>query len=279
LNHFIDDLINKGIEQYRMGNLDDARETFRGIIASEPERADVRSLDGVVSLGKGEFQAAVDSFNNAIELDSSIADYPFNLSLAYFNLGDLNNAERAARAALAIRAEYAEAWNTLGMIANERKNWRDAKHAFEQAVHHQGDYGIGWVNLCGVLLELGDTEGAIKSGERGLDLAPGLAQSHYNIARAYDSIGQHELSIEAFRQSIEIDPGFAAAYTSLSRSLTLCGMLQEAEEVIRKFRELFPDSLRVNLDPSISLFEGGTVNYRYLHAAKIDAFSELETSH
>ncbi|MGH9783092.1 MAG: tetratricopeptide repeat protein, partial [Terriglobia bacterium] len=80
------------------------------------------------------FPKAIRAYRRAIELDQRAAGAWVNLGTLYYNLGQLDEAERCYRAVLSFDPGYALAHFNLGNVFDERKEWKDARGHYEEAV-------------------------------------------------------------------------------------------------------------------------------------------------
>ena len=241
--------MQSGIESFQNGQHDVAEHIFDTVLNAFPDRPDAHSMKGVVLLAKNLPVDAANFFKRATQLNPDVADFWFNLALARYMSGELDQAMEAARIAVTVNPRYSEAWNQIGMILNDQKDWQNAKNAFEKGVEYTPDYGFGWVNLCGVLRELKELDDALEAGLKSVRLLPDLPQAHFNLAHCYDARQEYEKSVESISRCLELDPGYADAYSNLARTLNSLSRHTEAIEAATKAVDLAPtnDTAIVNL--------------------------------
>jgi tetratricopeptide (TPR) repeat protein len=68
-------------------------------------------------------------------------------SFQYFQRGRFNETIMAARAALKMRPDYAEAWNNIAAAYNSMSRWANAIQACEQAIRLKPDFPVAKNNL------------------------------------------------------------------------------------------------------------------------------------
>jgi len=66
----------------------------------------------------------------------------------------------------------------------------------------------GWNSLGYDLLNAGDLDGAREAYGRALELEPGRASAHYNLARIAARVGDRSAAIEHFARAVELQPDF-----------------------------------------------------------------------
>jgi tetratricopeptide (TPR) repeat protein len=72
--------------------------------------------------------------------------------------------------ALALRPDYAQAWNNLGVALARRGRHAEARTKFEAAVALRQDYGRAWLNLAAACLVTGDMAAWAEAMARARDL-------------------------------------------------------------------------------------------------------------
>jgi len=199
-----------------------------------------------------DLQKAIDYFKQAIEKDPSYA-------LAYVGLGDsyillsgfgaappqnsFPLAEAAAKKALEIDDNLAEAHTTLGFIlCVHHLNFADSIREFERAIALNPNYATAhhWFG-DGPLLAVGQFDRAIAEGKRAVELDPlsviitADLGADFLVARRYDE------AIEQFHKAIDLDPRFYYAHWNLAQALEMRGDLRGALTEYKKAVELDDD--------------------------------------
>jgi serine/threonine-protein kinase len=199
-----------------------------------------------------DLQKAINYFKQAIEKDPGYA-------LAYVGLGDsyillsgfgaappqdsFPLAEAAAKKALEIDDNLAEAHTTLGFIlCVHHLNFADSIREFERAIALNPNYATAhhWFG-DGPLLAVGQFDRAIAEGKRAVELDPlsviitADLGADFLVARRYDE------AIEQFHKAIDLDPRFYYAHWNLAEALEMKGNLREALAEYKKAVELDDD--------------------------------------
>ncbi len=199
-----------------------------------------------------DLQKAIDYFKQAIEKDPGYA-------LAYVGLGDsyillsgfgaappqdsFPLAEAAAKKALEIDDNLAEAHTTLGFIlCVHHLNFADSIREFERAIALNPNYATAhhWFG-DGPLLAVGQFDRAIAEGKRAVELDPlsviitADLGADFLVARRYDE------AIDQFHKAIDLDPRFYYAHWNLAQALEMKGDLRGALTEYKKAVELDDD--------------------------------------
>ena len=158
-------------------------------------------------------ERSVQLFQQALARDSSYATAWAGLADTYSLLGSYriipltegkSRAEQAARRALAIDPETAEAHATLGSIHAHRHQWEAAEAAFQRA----------------------------------LQLKPSYARAHHWYSMLLEILGRREEALDQIRQAEALDPLAPAIVGTRSYLLHFAGKHRVAIELAQKSREL-----------------------------------------
>ena len=91
---------------------------------------------------------------------------------------------RNCREAIRLKADYAEAYNQLGIVLNEQGQSAEAIENYRQAVRFKPDFAEAY-NHLGVLLNFqGCPAEATENHRRALQLDPDYAEAHLNLSFA-----------------------------------------------------------------------------------------------
>ena len=93
-----------------------------------------------------------------------------------FGRGDLDEAERCFRSALALNPIYAPALNDLAVIYHQRGEVELAERLYLKAVTFDPDQADAFVGLIGLMMQVGQTALAIRYAARGIRRAPSHPQ-------------------------------------------------------------------------------------------------------
>ena len=199
-----------------------------------------------------DLQKAIDYFKQAIEKDPGYA-------LAYVGLGDsyillsgfgaappqdsFPLAEAAAKKALEIDDNLAEAHTTLGFIlCVHHLNFADSIREFERAIALNPNYATAhhWFG-DGPLLAVGQFDRAIAEGKRAVELDPLSVIITADLGADYLVARRYNEAIEQFHKAIDLDPRFYYAHWNLAQALEMKGDLRGALTEYKKAVELDDD--------------------------------------
>ena len=197
-----------------------------------------RALEGqrfvqraAVQVARGRYEAAVEEYRRALEVQPFDATVHNKLGICYQRLKNDAMARREYDRALELDPAYAEVWNNVGTLEQSRLRFKAAVRAYKKAI----------------------------------ETKPGLANSWKNLGSAYLALGQAEQAFEAYQEAFRLDPtilesqgGIPAAGIDLAtqsfylaKLLATNGQTDAAIEFLRRAKEAgFHDFDRVRSDPA-----------------------------
>jgi tetratricopeptide (TPR) repeat protein len=194
----------------------------------------------------------------SVELMRAITET--NLAVALQAAGRVDEATKHYRRAVAIRADYAPAYNNLGAALRADGQPGEAVAMFQRALELQPDYDEAHYNVGNVLVDLGRTSEAVDHYRRALQLAPGSADVHNNLGIVLAGQGQLDEAILAFEAALRIDPNSAKAHRNLGDALASKGNLDAAIDHLRRAVQLEPLDGAAHYDLGSMLLEAGKLD-------------------
>jgi len=211
-------------------------------------------------------QKAEQYFEQAIDNDATYA-------AAYSGLADCNSglawhgfkspaealpkAYAAARKALEINPESAEAHASLGIAMSHRWDWTGAEAEFRRALQLDPQYANAH-HFYGDYLSIRSRHGeAIAEAKRALELDPLNLMISTWVGFRYYMARDYSRAIDRNRNSVELDPNFAAAHLLLGKDYVEAGLHSEAVNELKKAADLSGDSPLYTAQLASALAAGG----------------------
>jgi tetratricopeptide (TPR) repeat protein len=236
------DLVNRGIEKAKNGDLDGAIADFDRAAELDPKndapyynRAQARRL-------KNDTAGAIADYTKAIELgstnpaaynnrgnarvetkdrDGAIADYTRAIELkpdyarAYYNRAVLKK-EKGDKAGAA--ADFKRARQLDPQLVSEESSADSIDHGIAKGDEKESPASAGTVedsfNRAGAKKAVGDLDGAIADYDRAIQLDPKDAAIYNNRGLAKQAKGDFNAAIADFNRAIELNPKDAVAYSN-----------------------------------------------------------------
>jgi tetratricopeptide (TPR) repeat protein len=227
-----------------------------------PERAALRLTAIVLSV-------AILSNWPMLSADMNRAVTEHNVGAALQNEGRYDEAIAHYRRAIALRPQYAPAYNNLASSLNSTGRSGDAIAAYQQALRLQPDYPEAHYNLGNALLAAGRRQDAVVHFQRALQSMTGSADVHNNLGIALMEEGKIAEAVGEFRNAIQLEPNSAKAHRNLGDALATIGARAEGIEHMKRAAALEPNDASLHYDLGSALLEAGAID---------DAIVELRAS-
>ena len=182
---------------------------------------------------------AIQSFENAIAIKPDYAEAHNNLGVTLQELGRLDMAVKNYEKALTIKPDYAEAYNNLGNTLKELRQLDMAVKNYEKALAIKPDYAVAHYNLGIVLMEFGQRDTAVKSFEKALAIQPNYVKAHHSLS-ILKKFTENDSQITLMQSLL------SNSNLSQSERIQLCFALAKANEDLGNQEELF-EILKTNI--------------------------------
>lgn len=238
----ISDALQQGMRHHQAGQIAEAEQLYRQVLAQEPRQPQALYLLGLVALQASQFRAAADLIGRAIDVDASQPVFYANLGEALRQLDDRAGAIAALERALALDPQLATARLSLGTLLYTVGRYDDALKCFRELQQRAPRHAGAHAGAGNALQALGRLPEAIECYRAAIEIDPGLAAAHNNLGVAYTDLGRREEAIASCRAAIALDPSCALAHSNIALALQALGQLDEAIEYHRQTVALAPDA-------------------------------------
>ena len=150
----------------------------------------------------------------------------------------LDDAEAAARRALAIDPSNSGAEVALGNVMRDRRQWGDAEPHYLRALQIDPDNVEAHQQYAEYLAASGRLDEALRSARRGVDLDPTSAIRLLVLGYILRVNGHSPQAIATLERAVEIDPSLLRAQFNLAGTYVSSGDFDQAERVL--LEETFP---------------------------------------
>jgi Flp pilus assembly protein TadD len=144
-----------------------------------------------------------------------------NLGEALATKGQIDAAILQFREAIQIEPNYPDAQNNLGIALGQTGNIDEAIQHFQEAIRYRPNFAEAHYDLGVALNMKGHTDEAILQFQEAIRLKPDDASAHNNLGIALASKGQLDGAIQQFQSALRLKPDDADAQKNLSRALEL----------------------------------------------------------
>ena len=150
----------------------------------KPNDYELNSLLGGTLIQSGDFDAAIESLEQALKLKPDYAEAHFNLGNALNEKGDQGAAIESYKRALQLKPDYTDAYYNIGVALQAQGELDAAIDSYKQALKLNPDFAEAYYNMGNTLVDQGKLEGAIKAYRKAIAIKPNLAEVYNNMSLA-----------------------------------------------------------------------------------------------
>ncbi|HET8965838.1 MAG TPA: protein kinase [Candidatus Acidoferrum sp.] len=216
----------------------------------------------------GNFEAALQSFSKAAELDPNFARAYAGQAAVAGNLGQYQDAEKYAKLAMAHvdRMTERERFRIRGMYYIRTENWQKCIEEYTELLKQYPSDNIAHNNMAACYAGLRDMPKAVEEARRAVEIAPKdlLARNNYSLYACYT--GDFQTCEREGREVRKLNPSSEDGFLLLGYAQIGQGQLDQAAQTYQGLQKLGPRgaSLAASALANIAMYEG-----KYREAQKI----------
>ena len=204
-------------------------------------------------LDKKQYETAIDTFKETINIDPVYTEAHCGLGRAYLAQGNLETAENAAKNSLKlVENNHPDSQKLLDAIAHYRSGcnslnnseWNMAIDKFQESINLEPIFTEAHYGLGKAYLEAGNLEATKIAAEEALrlrgeypparKLLADVKMKYYYKGRTYFNSKEYNQAIFEFQKAVEIDRDFKGAHVYLGETHFTVGDLEAAEKAARE---------------------------------------------
>jgi len=188
---------------------------------------------GAQAMTAGDFAAAITAYSTVTHQQPDLAEGHFNLGLALFQSGQLNNARPELARALALRSGLRGANLFLGLIDYRENRFKDAETRLERetALDARNAKAFMWLGVCRLAED--NPQGAIAALDKAYAIDPDDVDILYHRGRAYFLVANasYAAMFQLNRDSVRVHQVLAEAYAQATRNQQAIAELETAVKI------------------------------------------------
>ncbi|RMF02538.1 MAG: tetratricopeptide repeat protein, partial [Chloroflexi bacterium] len=200
--HPVTNTLTTGFQLHQSGQLAQAENAYRQVLARDPANAETLHLLGLLMVQTGRPHDALRLILQAIESDSGVAVYHSSAAMVYMLLGNAAQAAACYRAALQRNPNDAGDWQNLGEALEQDGKLAEAETAFRRAATLQPGSAAAHARLGAVLERLDQLESAAAELRQAVKLDPNLAPVHRRLGSVLEKLGQPNAARISFGRAL-----------------------------------------------------------------------------
>lgn len=225
--------IEEGKSLYKAGEYKKARIAFNNAAAVKPENSGSRYQIAEELSKLGDIQAAINQYQIIAKQDTKHIKARIKLGQLYLLLSKTDEAEEAAKEALALDGENSEAIVLMGSVLSAQNNSDAAFVKAEQALQKKPDDISAILLLASLNAKIGRVDKAISLLQQHINKYPDNVAQRLLLANLYLQTQASAKARESLESIIKIEPKQFIHRKRLSMFLTESNELDSAENVLR----------------------------------------------
>ena len=217
------------------GDLNAAINSFREALRLDPLLHGARQDMGLAYIKLNRWPEAVDTFRELVRHRSDSVEAAYFHALALYNTGRNQEAERESRRALRLDAGAAAAHTLLGIILASRGGAdAEAIDSLAQATALDPNSFDAQFYMGRVQYAAYDFQGAVKSLRAAVKLNPRHAEARFFLGTALEVTGESDAALAEYQELIKLSPESAFGLTGLGALLVKQGKTDEAVAALKR---------------------------------------------
>ena len=212
----------------KKGNADAAIGCYKQAIELDPTSADAYNNMGNLLAYTGDLKASINCYQQAIKINPTFAAAYNNLGLSLMDQGETELAISSYQKAVKIKPDHADAYNNMGNALNSQGDKEAAIYSYKQAVKIKPNHAEAYNNMGNLLRNEGDAVAALVCYQQVLQINPAHAGAHNNIGLAQIDQGDADAALISYKEAIRVDPTYAEAHHNIAIALRVGGRLEAA---------------------------------------------------
>jgi protein O-GlcNAc transferase len=210
-------------------------------------------------LDKGQIEAALASYEQAVAVDPQSADSRTSLGFAMSEMGRFDEAHRQLTEAVALDAASHDAYYLLGSANHALNRNEEAVAAWRGAITRKPDFDLCRSRLIQTLAQSGDLAAAQAVAVEGINASPLCADMPFLLGSIQMTRGKLDEAVDSFDKAIKIKPDFAQAHQALGEVLKRQGHRAAAIESHRRCVTLSPAEASARARLAAALHDDGQI--------------------
>ncbi len=304
------DYYRAGISAMRRGDWEGMLTSMEQVVALDPMALDARYYMGEAYRFMEDYNAAIEEYNLALNLDDEFAPAYLGRARSYLGLNPNADVSEDLNKVIIYDSEWGEAYLERGNYRLYKKNPEAALEDFLTAVELMPDSPLVYLGLAKAHLELEQNEEALAAAIKANELDITMLESYLTLGQAYlandnggEAIGplqtyllyepddayawlalglayfggsEYESAVEALTKALELYDQIYTAYLPRGLSYLELGMYEEAMSDLDRARRIYPNSFEAQLGYGRALFDSGDAGNGYLEINASASLAETD---
>ena len=197
---------------------DKALEIYQLLFQGNPKNEGYAVSCGNCCDAKGDKEAALNYYNEALRLNRNSEAAMLNLSTIYYELNDFDRSEEYARKALNLNKDNITAWQNLANLAFCKADYEQALTYYQKMYDINPNSYLAMVNIANTYYNLGKYVSALEFAKKAITRHPSSVAAHILAGNILTAMGKYEKSIDMYTAALDLDNDNSEILCSLSEA-------------------------------------------------------------
>ncbi|OGR05334.1 MAG: hypothetical protein A2520_06390 [Deltaproteobacteria bacterium RIFOXYD12_FULL_53_23] len=226
---------------HNQGQFAEAEKIYREVLATDPKNQDALHLTGLLALQDQKFDTAKKFISKAIASAPIISIFHVSMGKTLEGLLDFPKAIESYAQAIKLDSNNIDAVFHLGNLYKNLGKFPEAESCYQKVLNHTPNHVATLNNLGNIYKDLGKFEQAFACYEKAIDSDPMAADLYINMGNAYKDMMMPQEAVNFYHKAIEVRPDFPDPYNNIGYILQHTGKLSDSIEYYKKALEITPD--------------------------------------
>jgi tetratricopeptide (TPR) repeat protein len=251
------EMFASAVRDFQTGRALEADEACRAVLARDPNHIDALNLRAVIACMSDRIEDGRILLGTVLSLQANNAQALLTLGDAHDVSGDHDGAIAVFRDGAKHHPHDVRFWRKLGVALAESGQLAEAEQALRRALQMAPNVAQIHFNLAVTLEQQVRLDDAARSYRRALALEPNHADAWLNLGNVLMDLDHLAEAIASYRQVLTFRPDDANAYCNLWLAVDRQGNHSGAIEFLRRSLELDPNNAKARFNHAIYLLKNG----------------------
>ena len=227
--------LNRALAAFNAGSRVGGMAAAAAVMRAHPAFATASGIYASMQRTSGDLAGAIATLEDLVR--RNIADQSVMVVLAGYlqEAGAPDRSEGLLRAIIAAHPDYAEAYNSLGVVASRQGRHAEARAAYRKVLELDATSAKAYENLGVDEFAAGELDAARRDLGRALALDAKLAGAHNALAAVEMRQGRATAALDGWKRAVQLDPMLFDALYNLATALYDAGRRDEARPYLERF--------------------------------------------
>lgn len=221
-------LKNRGVEKATSGDQQAAIQLYNQAIQLNPNDAEAHYKRGNINYELGNLDAAITDYTKTIQLQPDYANAYYNRGLVYYDQQAYQSAIQDYNQLIKLKPNDSEAYYKRGLVYFTLKNHTQAIEDYTQAIRLNPNDAAAYISRGLALAAAGDKQAALQDYTQAIRLDANNPDAYYSRGRARFFLADYQGAKEDYSEAIKLNPNSSDIYVSRCGATLNLGQYQEA---------------------------------------------------